>query len=448
MGVVFQIVCILPPATRRWPGPWPVVLALAALLPAPALPAQAPDSLALAAVLRAVDHASPAIAGARAATVAATARIAPASRPPDPQLQLGWMNYALPDGRPMPPLAMRQLQVMQMIPTAGKLGAQADEARARAAQASHTAEAVRWTTRRQAATQFFELLRLDRALGVMHDSRRAMADLRRAAVAMYEVGEGRQADVLRADVELARMDADVARMESMRTGAEAELRALLDLPPDTVLGAPAAVRLPADPPPLDALRGTTLAARPEMQESEAALAAAAHAARRARAEAWPDLVVGAQLGANRSLDGMRETMGSLMLGASLPVFARDRQHRMRQEAGAMETMARADLRMRRAETLGELTMVHATLVRTAQLQRMYDDRLLPAAEAAVIAARAAYRAGTLPFMAVLEDQLALDRHRLDRLALDSEAGTAWAALEALTGRSWLPDRSSPGGDHD
>src|SRR5665647_6309 len=69
-----------------------------------------------------VQRANPRVAAARSLTRAAQARVAGASRPPDPNFQLGFMNYALPSLAPMPTLGMTQLQLMQMLPLGGKLG--------------------------------------------------------------------------------------------------------------------------------------------------------------------------------------------------------------------------------------------------------------------------------------------------------------------------------------
>ena len=67
-------------------------------------------------------RASPRVAAAQALVRASEARVSSAKLPPDPQLQFGFMNYTLPGLRPMDVLGMTQLQLMQMVPVAGKLG--------------------------------------------------------------------------------------------------------------------------------------------------------------------------------------------------------------------------------------------------------------------------------------------------------------------------------------
>ena len=91
-------------------------------------PARAPR-LQLGDVYREARAASPRIQAARALALASRARVAPSGLLPDPQFQFGFMNYELPRLAPMDQIGMVQIQVMQMIPTAGKRGLSARIAR-------------------------------------------------------------------------------------------------------------------------------------------------------------------------------------------------------------------------------------------------------------------------------------------------------------------------------
>src|SRR5688572_15214721 len=82
---------------------------------------QGPTPLELADAYVQARERSPRAAAALALADAARLRVASSRRPPDPQLQLGIMNYALPGLRPMESLGMTQLQLMQMVPVGGKL---------------------------------------------------------------------------------------------------------------------------------------------------------------------------------------------------------------------------------------------------------------------------------------------------------------------------------------
>ena len=116
--------------------------------------ARAPGSLLLGAVYRTAERQSPRSEAARALARAAFARVPGARRPPDPQLQLGFMNYDLPGLKPMDQLGMNQLQLMQMVPVAGKLGLSGDVAGAQASAQAFRARDVSWEVRTRAAAAF------------------------------------------------------------------------------------------------------------------------------------------------------------------------------------------------------------------------------------------------------------------------------------------------------
>ena len=138
-----------------------------------------------------------------------------------------------------------------------------------------------------------------------------------------------------------------------------------------------------------------------------------------------------------------ERMGSLMLGASIPMFARDRQLRMREEAAAMTRMAQADLAAMRGETRGKIGEAYASLMRARSLARLYRSTVLPQAEATVASALAAYRVGSVDFMTLLDDRMTVNRYRQELCTLAADEGKAWAELEMLVGRTLFdPDRTS------
>lgn len=127
-------------------------------------------------------------------------------------------------------------------------------------------------------------------------------------------------------------------------------------------------------------------------------------------------------------------MGSLMFGASIPVFARDRQLRMREEASAMKQMAQADLASMRADTRGKIGEAYASLTRARNLSRLYRTTVLPQAQATVASALAAYRVGSVDFMTLLDDRMTVNKYQQELYALEADQGKAWAELEMLAGR--------------
>jgi outer membrane protein, heavy metal efflux system len=142
---------------------------------------------------------------------------------------------------------------------------------------------------------FYEIYQADRQIAVMQETLDWLTQFEQVATAMYSVGGGRQSDVLRAGVEVARMQADIARMRAMRTSAAARLNAVLDRPPTR-----RSRRLVFAPLPRSCRPPTCCSSGPREPADAGARphrrGAGAHAQALARRELWPDLTLGVQYG--------------------------------------------------------------------------------------------------------------------------------------------------------
>ena len=410
-----------------------VLMLVAASAPPLAAQDSVRSSVTLDSIYRLVRTASPRIAAANALTAAAEARIAPARRPPDPQLQFGLMNRSLPGFGLSDPLGMNQIQVMQMVPFPGKLGLAGRVAAERAEGQRARSADVAWDTRARAAMEFYEIYRIDRSIAVANETLRLLRDLGETARTMYGVGQGRQADVLRAQVEIARMDEELTRMKTERVAAAARLNALLDRGTDQPVGSVVLPQFPESLPPLDALVAEAQANRPMVRAGEADVRSADAGVRLARREIWPDLTFGAQYGQRPMPDGT-DHMLSLMLGVTVPVFAGSRQLAMRREAEAMRLMASADLDGMRADTRGRVAELYAAVQRSRRLAELYRGTILPQSRATVTSSLSSYRVGGVDFMTLLDNQMTVNRYRQELYQLDAEQGQALAELEMMLGR--------------
>ena len=413
----------------------------------------APSTTRLSDLYAGMQRGNPRITAAQQLVRAAQARVPGASRPPDPQLQLGFMNYTIPGLAPMETLGMTQLQLMQMMPLGGKLTLAGRVAGAQAAATGERANEVVWELRNQTAMAFYDLYATDQQLVVARETLRLLKDIALTTESMYRVGQGRQADVLRAQVEMARMVEDTLRMRAMRETMVARLNALLNNDAAELVATPALPVFPNALPARAWLDSIAAGTRPMIRAGLEDVRAADASATLARREIIPDLQVGvqyAQRGATMTSvdpsgapmsERTTERMGSLMFGVTLPIFARDRQFQMRTEANAMRAMAQADVAAMRAETRGKIGEAYAALARARNLLQLYRTTVLPQAEATVASAMAAYRSGSVDFMTLLDDRMTVNKYRQEVATLEADEGKAWAELEMLTGHE-LIDASS------
>lgn len=408
-----------------------------ALLAAGAKSAAAQENtLPLSEALRIARDGNPMLRAARSSAAAAAERVGPAGALPDPQLQLGLMNrMAAEFGSTMDPMTMDQVQLMQMLPWPGKLGNAKRAARHRAAAAGADAAEQERMLGAQVRMAYFEIAFADRALDVMTRTRDLLRDFTDVAVTMYAVGSGVQQDVLRAQVEVARMSEEITRMGQMRVAAAARLNALLGREATSPIPAVVLPELPAaEPPPIDTLIAWALASRPALHAGAERVAAADAALRAARRELFPDFQVGVQYQRRPAFPDMV----SFMIGINVPIFAGARQLPMRREMAAMRDMSRAELLNLRNEAIARIIETRARAVQDRTLGRLYGTSIVPQARAAVQAALASYRVGRVTFLQLVDNQLTVNRYEIETYRLLADYHQAVGELEALVGREVQP----------
>lgn len=412
------------------------VLACALLLGTGGAAAQEPaPGLTLDQVYALARERSPLLRAAHFAVEASRAREGAASLPPDPTLEIGAMNLSLPGlSADMPASMAPQIQVMQTLPFPGKLRLARRIAALDTGIRRADADEAWWDVRSRAAAAFYDVYEADARIAVLRQTLELLRGFQAAARALYATGEGRQSDVLRAGVEVARTEAELRRMHAMRTAAAARLNAILDRPIDTPIPATVFPALPLAVPAPDTLRAWAEESRPMLAAGRTRIEQARARSDLARKEIWPDPAIGLGYGRRAGATGV-EHMGSAMIGFSVPVFAGRRQLRMRDEAAAMEQMARAELDQARASVSARIAELSAALERTRELVRLYRAEVLPQARANVESSFASYRAGAVDFATLVDAQMAVNRFEQEYHALLAEYGRTVADLEMTIGRA-------------
>lgn len=400
--------------------------------------AQSPaaDTLHLAEALRLARSANPMLRAEQLRALAARERIGPAGAWDDPELGVSFLNRPI-GGASMPePMSMNAIRLSQMVPWPGTRSQARSAAAALAEAGELDAREAEAMLEARVARAYHRLAAMDGALAVMGETLQLLDGLRTVALAGYAAGEAPQQDVLQAQVNQARMEADLVMMRAERQAAAARLNAMLAREPWHPVGA---LVVSAEFPPLpslEAIVAEAIAERPALAAAAARVRAAGHDADQARRERYPDLMVGVEY-AQRS--GF-EDMASLMLGVRLPIRAGTRQRPMQREREAMQAMQEAEAGDLLAETWAQLAEAHAMASRARDLHTLYAGRILPQVTTALEAAHSAYRVGAADFMALVDTQMLLNRVRIEQIQLVADFHSAQAELKALLGRAGEDDR--------
>jgi outer membrane protein TolC len=402
--------------------------------PASGLHGQEQQTLRLDELISLARERSPRVRAALGQVEATRAREAGAGLLPDPAIEVGVMNLALPEFSANMPASMAPtVGAMQTFPLGGKLSLREEIARQSTEIDLAASEEVWWEVRTEVAATFYRIFELDRQIEVMNGTLGLLENFGTIARSMYAAGTGRQADVLRANVEVARMEADIARVAAVRAGTAYRLNALLDQPVEMPVGEPVLNPLPATLPGHPALREAAMESRPALTELGMELDRAGTQRTLAEKDIWPDLRVGFQYGLGR-MAGDYKSMGSASIGFSIPLYAGNRQYKARDEAAAMEGMFKARFDNALALIDARVGEVLANLDQARTLIRLYREEILPQARATVESSLSSYRVGGVDFMTLVDAQMAVNRFEGEYFALLASYGTSVAELEMTIGR--------------
>jgi outer membrane protein TolC len=279
----------------------------------------------------------------------------------------------------------------------------------------------------QAANAFLMLQERRRIEALLIEQLAFARDVVAAADARYASGTAPQSDVLRAEVEVARLQALSRSLVSEVRGAEAMLNTTLALDADGPVPALASLAFAQPPPSWPAIKAA-LTSRPELVAGRAEIV---------RAEAAVDVMRDMFRPMATIRTGPSYTMSDgsgwmAMVGVTLPIW-RGKLHAGVAEAQAMRAMSEADLRAMTRMIEGDAAAAVNQLQAARDRQAALTADVLPRARMAIEPAVAGYSAGQVPLVSVIEAVQALWMVQADLIAADTELGLAWARLGRALG---------------
>lgn len=388
-------------------------------------------STPLSALLAEAQAKNPDIAAAEHATRAAAQVARQKATLPDPMVTVQSFSVGSPKpfaGFSNSNFAYLGFGASQEIPYAGKLRLRGEVADRAAGTEQARAELLRTSIAEQVKLAYLKLAYLQATLTILEREDGLLRPLIETGLSRYSVGEGSQAEVLKAQMEHTKFVREVTMHHEEMGQLQAELKELLHRPQESADITP--VELTATP--LDRtaeeLRAMVAGSNPAVGVENAALQQQDAARRSAEREGRPDFNVGymfQQTGAAYS--------DYYMLTLSMRV-----PRRRRVEAGVAETTehwesAKQTLDSEVQGQVAEVQKEYVAATSTAELLKEYREGLVPQAQAAFGAEQTTYASGKGTFdrvLASLLDVLTFEKDYQQTL-LDHE--TALAHLETLTG---------------
>lgn len=406
--------------------------ALLTLLVLPGLalaPGGARAALALEGAIRIALDNDPAIAADRASARAHSENAVAEGQLPDPKLRTGLYNLPLDnfdiDSEPSTQL---RLGVEQAFPRGDTLHFRRRRAESLAGVEDANAADTMLQTVREVRRHFLELYYQLQAAAIVEETRELFAQLVDITQSHYASGRVSQQDVLRASLELARLDDRATRIDT----ATDENRAALTKWLGEAAAQPLVEQFPTlpEPPARDRL-AAALPEHPAMHAETARVNAMKQDIQIAREQYKPGWSAGVEYRKRFGHDpdgDKRSDMMAAMLSMDLPLFTANRQDR--RLAASIADAEAAELR--RDDKLRELRRMlavdYADWQRLGERAALYEARLLREADANASASLKAYQSGVTEFTTLMRARITELDVRLDALRIRVDRARAQANL--------------------
>ncbi len=361
--------------------------------------APADDPLLLSLIQEALDR-NPDLAKSKALVEADLERIPQATALPDPSLSLGIQN----DGFKKIQVGMMetsyyQVMLTQPLPWPGKRGIRGEVAGIGADISKLVVERTRLSLQADVKRAYYGLLLVRGQLRLIEDQAIFLEQAQAITQTRYEVGQGSQADLLRAQLERNRLSQSRLSLQAEEQVLLATINRLRGATEESPI--PTTATLEATQfksVPVDQTLALAEARSPELQAARLGVKQAERSLDLAKLDRRPDFAVSAGVMPRGAL----EPMWQVGVSISLPVWSKQKQQRavaeqdwrrksQGSEASSVQNLLNQRIRERSAQMTGTLGALN-----------IYRDGLLVQSEASFQANLAQYETGRAPFLSVLE----------------------------------------------
>lgn len=325
----------------------------------------------------------------------------------------------------------------QPFPWFGELELAGDVAFEASEAAREMLEAARLELDESVRKTWYEYAWVEQAIAITEGNRELLLHWESVARSRMETGIGRHADVIRAQVELGKLEDQVQTLSDLRRPLAAALNAALNRPSNAALPTPSFRS--SEPPPVneEQLMAELATTSPVLRSLDHRVKAAEHGVDLADKAFYPDFFIGADytfIGSaeDSSAPGSGDDAFALSLGFDLPIW------RSAYRAGARGAEAKSrGAKRARQDTLNRLSAgLEMSLYKFRDADRrvgLYRDSLVPKGEESIQALDIAYQSSDGGFLDLIDAERVLLEFQLQVARATADRGIALATTERITG---------------
>lgn len=418
---------------RKNPGDL-FILCILLLLPSTVLAAQdvpfGEDRLDEKALIKAVLSNNPSIAAMQSAWLAAENRIDQVSALDDPMLSYTFAPSTIDQNN----LDYGQkVMLSQKLPWPGKRELRGDSARFEAAASHENITLIRLKLIEASAKYYAAWYSIHEAVRINSVNQDLWQEFHDIAEFKYSTGQVSQQDVLRAEVEQARLEHQAIVLQRKQKNIQAQINTLLNRSQDASIPPPADLPAIHDLPEIDQLRKMALDTHPALQVLMSKNLASKVRLKLAEQEYYPDFNLNAGYNSLWNQDEKRFTVG---VGINIPIFQGKRDARV-SELRAREQQSTFQIEDKQAEIAGAIQRSYNSVVESIHIVRLYEDKLLDLAEENLQAAKVDYQSGTGNFLDLVSAEKNLIQTQLSHVKAQRDYHQQLAVLGRHVGNPGL-----------
>ena len=278
---------------------------------------------------------------------------------------------------------------------------------------------------------YSKLFLIYRSAEINIENKMILEQFSQVATTRYSVDKGTQADALKAQVELAKVENALVLLEQERLTTQAKLNILLNNDPKTEIGTPVPEKAIKFTRPLEEFYEMAKVNNPELKAYRYGIEKGSAAYGLAVNEFLPDFMVKYKQMVRKG--ELEDGAWAGMLGVTIPLWFFQKQAFGVKEMRAELEMLKAEYRMKENMVLFDIRDAFARAEANKKLVELYETSFIPQAEQTVNAALKGYESEKTDFLNLLDSQRMLIDFKLERYKAISELRIALADLERAVG---------------
>jgi outer membrane protein TolC len=344
---------------------------------------------------------------------------------PDPMVNFDLKNMGFPKftiGQEV--MSGVGISFSQAIPFPGKLRLKGEIAEKAFERQNEVRNAVVLSVLKDVKTAYFELYALHKSIAILQEQKALLEKALELTETKYSVGNGVQSDVLKAKVEISRMDEMITPMTEMIKSLKAQINLLLDFPADRPLGMPQDQGVESLPVSLEEIKKAAEVNSPMLKEASLMVEEGGKMVDLSRKELSPNFVVGG----GWEFKGQLPSMYEVMVGFEIPLYRKTKQSKMLEESLARLESSKSGFDSAKNDLTFMVTEDYLKARSSENLIKLYKEKIIPQASLTVESSLASYQVNKTDFLALLAD---INTYFSYQMAYYRELTGLWTSIARL-----------------